>query len=167
MKRIMTVIALLVMTVTAAKAGEGDTYISASAGLMYPRILNFNASYQIEKAYGHTLEAYIDYQTQWNTCPTCGRVCSHSFWKSRYSYAAGVAYKYTLRKGKNTATRIRIGADLGASNRKFAMSAEAGLEYAVALPGRLQLVFAQKNEIVFWGKPTWKAGALVGVRVPL
>lgn len=167
MKRIATLIILAVAVATGARAGEGDTYVSLNAGLMYPRVLNITASYQMEKAYGHAIELYIDYQTQWNYCPTCGKVCTDSFWKSRYSYAIGAAYKYTLRKGKNTATRLRVGGDLGGSNRRFAASLEGGLEYAVTLPGRMQLVLTQKNEIMFWGKPTWKAGALIGVRMPL
>ena len=158
---------LLLAVAIAAKAGEGDTYLSLNAGLMHPRVLNITASYQKETAYGNAYEIYIDYQTQWNTCPVCGKVCSHTFWKSRYSYAAGLAYKKAVHRGKNTTTRLRVGADLGASNRSFAASLEAGVEYAVTLRSGVQMVFSEKNEIMFFGKPTWKIGGLLGIRIPM
>ena len=107
-------ISLLLLVLSSAYAGQGDTYVGVNAGVMYPRVLNINAVYQKELSYGNAYEMYIDYQTQWNVCPDCGRVCSHSFWKSRYSYAVGLAYKKAVMKRKNNMARIRVGADLGA-----------------------------------------------------
>lgn len=51
-------------------------------------------------------------------------------------------------------------------NKKFALGVEIGLEYAYTTRSGIQLVFQQKNEVMFWGKPTWRNGALIGVRFP-
>jgi len=166
MKKALTFL-LLLTALAVARAGERDNYVSINAGVMYPRLLNINAAYQKELSYGNAVEAYLDYQTQWNECPDCGTVCTHSFWKSRYSYAVGLAYKKAVMKRKNAMARVRIGGDLGASNRKFAASLEAGIEYALTMTDGVQFVFSQKNEVMFWGKPTWKTGVLAGVRVRL
>lgn len=165
--RIIASVTLLLTVCTAALAGEGDTYAGINAGVLYPRVLNINAVYQKELSYGNAYELYIDYQTQWNTCPDCGRVCTHSFWKSRYAYTAGAAYKKAIWKRKNTSVRLRIGGDLGASNRKFAASIEAGFEYAITMIEGTQFVFSQKNQLMFFGKPQWSIGALAGVRIRL
>lgn len=166
-RNVLMTLAMLLITL-AAKAGEGDTYLSLNAGVLHPKVFTINAAYQKEISYGNAYEFYIDYQTQWTTCPDCGEVCSDSFWKNRYSYSAGLAYKKAIHRGKNTITRVRAGADLGSyNNRKFAASLEVGIEYALTVRGGVQVVFSQKNEIMFFGKPTWKSGLLAGIRVPL
>lgn len=167
MRRIILLTVMLALVAIMARAGERDPYISLNVGLLHPRVLNISGSYQIETAYSNAYEIYVDYQTQWNTCPVCGKVCMNSFWKSCYSYAAGLAYKKSIHRGKNTTTRIRFGADLGSANRSFAASLEAGVEYALTIRGGVQVVFSEKNELMFFGKPTWKIGVLMGIRVPM
>jgi hypothetical protein len=157
---------LVLVSVFPVMAGEGDKYIGLQTGLLYPRIYNITLSAEMETSYHNAWEAYIDYQTQWNDCPACGKVCMRSFWKDRFSYNAGVAYKPAISRGKNSVWRARFGADLGVCNKKFALGVEIGLEYAYTTRSGIQLVFQQKNEVMFWGKPTWRNGALIGVRFP-
>lgn len=150
-----------------ATAGEGDRHIGVQTGVMYPRIFNVTLSYDKESSYHNSWEVYLDYAAQWKKCNICDKVCKDSFWKNRYSFAVGAAYKPTVHRGKNQVGRFRIGGDLGTNTRGFAMGVEIGYEYIWALKCGVQLVAQQKNEITFWGKPTFKNGLLVGVRIPL
>ena len=150
-----------------AVAGTGDGHLGVQTGLMYPRILNITLSYDKEVKYHNAWEAYIDYSTQWNKCKTCDKVCKKSFWKSRYAFGVGAAYKMAVKRGRNNVGRFRVGLDLGTNTRNFAMGVEVGYEHVWAFRNGVQLVLQQKNEITFWGKPLMKNGALVGIRVPL
>ena len=167
MKSKIMIVSLLLLLTAGMKAGENDRYVGLQTGIAYPRIFNVVLSYEKESGYHNAWEAYIDYATQWDKCPTCGKVCMDSFWKSRYSYAFGLAYKPAIGRGKNSVTRMRIGSDLGACNREFILGVELGLEYVVTTKSNIQLVFQQKNEVTFWGKPRFKNGILAGIRVQL
>lgn len=167
MGKIMTAMSLVLVSALSASAGEGEKYVGLQTGLLYPRIYNIVLSAEMETSYHNAWEAYVDYQTQWNDCPTCGKVCMRSFWKGRFSYCFGAAYKPALSRGKNSVFRARLGADLGVCNKDFALGVGIGFEYVYTTRCGIQLVFQQKNEVMFWGKPTWRNGALVGVRFPL
>lgn len=150
-----------------AAAGVGDGHLGLQAGVLYPRIFNVTLSYDKETRYHNAWEYYLDYSTQWNDCKTCGKVCKESFWKSRYAFGGGIAYKPAANRGKNHVGRARIGLDLGTNTRDFAMGVEIGYEHVWAFRSGVQLVFQQKNEVTFWGKPLFKSGALLGVRIPI
>ncbi len=149
-----------------AFAGDGEKYFGIQTGVMYPRIYNITLSAEKETNYHNAYEFYVDYATQWDKCPECGKVCSKSFWSTRYSYAFGGAYKYAIKRGKNNVLRFRAGGDLGSNNKSFALGVEVGFEFVQTFNNRMQFVVQQKNEVTFWGKPTFKNGLLIGVRVP-
>lgn len=167
MKRLVLLLTLITALCGRMTAGENDTYFGFNAGVLYPRIFNITAQYEIETKYHNAWEIYLDYATQWNKCRTCGKVCMDSFWKEEYAYGLGVAYKPAFSRGKNSFGRFRFGADLGASTRNFALGVEVGLEWVWTLRNRMQIVFQQKNEVTFWAKPRFKNGALIGIRMPL
>lgn len=152
---------------TGAKAGERDTYAGIHVGVAYPRIFNATLTYEKERAYHHAVEAYVDYFTQWSTCPTCDKVCRDTFWKQHYGLGVGLAYKPCVSRGKNTFSRFRFGADVGTCTRSFAAGLEVGYEWIYTLENRLQVVLQEKSEVTFWNKPRFKNGVLVGVRIPL
>lgn len=166
MKRTVILFSLL-LAIARMSAGDLDRHFGIHTGVLYPRIYNITLSYEKETSYHNAWEAYIDYATQWDKCRTCGRVCMDSFWKEHYSYAFGAAYKPVIGRGKNSVTRMRFGADLGSCNREFALGVEIGFEYVVTTRSNIQFVFQQKNEVTFWGKPTFKNGALIGIRFPI
>lgn len=167
MKKKLILFTLLLLLTRSTFAGDGDSYLGIQTGVLYPRIFNATLSYEKEIAYHNAWEVYIDYATQWDKCSTCGRVCTYSFWKEKFAYAIGSAYKPVILRGKNNFTRLRIGADLGASNRKFALGVEVGFEFVHTFKNGWQFIVQQKNEVTFWGKPTFKNGALLGVRFPI
>lgn len=150
-----------------AAAGTGDGHLGLQTGVLYPRIFNVTLSYDKETRYHNAWEYYLDYSTQWKDCPTCGKVCQDSFWKNRYSFGGGIAYKPAVKRGKNNVGRVRLGLDLGTNTREFAMGIEIGYEHVWAFRNGVQLVLQQKNEITFWGKPLLKNGLLAGIRIPL
>ena len=166
-KQWLMVIVLMVVCTPRAAAGGGDKHLGLQAGVLYPRIFNATLSYDVETKYHNAWEYYLDYSTQWADCKTCGKVCTESFWKTRYSFGGGIAYKPAVKRGKNNLGRFRMGLDLGTNTREFAMGIELGYEHVWSLRNGVQFVFQQKNELTFWGKPLLKNGVLLGVRVPL
>lgn len=167
MKKFLFTIALMLMTALTVKAGNGDRHVGLQAGVLYPGLLNATLSVDIEKNYHNSLELYIDAFTEWRDCPDCGKVCKESFWYSNYGLAFGAAYKPTVSRSRNSVGRFRFGADLGTTSREFSLGLEVGYEHIWHFKNNLQLVFQQKNELTFWGRPTWRLGALVGIRLPL
>lgn len=166
-QQLLVALVLTLCCTPRAAAGNGDGHLGLQAGVLYPRIFNATLSYDVETRYHNAWEFYADYSTQWDDCPVCGHVCTESFWHSRYSFGVGAAYKPAVVRGKNNLGRFRIGGDLGTNTRHFAMGIELGYEHVWSFRSGWQLVLQQKNEITFWGKPLFKNGLLLGVRIPL
>ena len=168
MKRILPLIMLfLTMAVIPAKAGDGDRHVGFQAGVMYPNVLNGVLSVDFETRYHNAFEVYIDAFTQWEDCTDCGKVCRQSFWKSNYGLGVGAAYKPVVHRARNSFGRLRMGADIGTCSRAFSLGIELGYEYVWTFRNNVQFVLQQKNEVTFWGRPTWKFGGMVGFRLPL
>lgn len=157
----------LTMAVIPAKAGDGDRHVGFQAGVMYPNVLNGVLSVDFETRYHNAFEVYIDAFTQWEDCTDCGKVCRQSFWKSNYGLGIGAAYKPVVHRARNSFGRFRIGGDIGTCSRAFSLGIELGYEYVWTFRNNVQFVLQQKNEVTFWGRPTWKFGGMVGFRLPL
>ena len=167
MRKLFMIILLIAAVVTPAKAGDGDKHVGLQAGLMYPGVLNGVLSVDFETRYHNAFEFYIDAFTEWKDCRDCGKVCKESFWKSNYALGVGAAYKPVVHRSRNSVGRFRIGADIGTCSREFALGIEAGYEYVWTFKNNVQFVLQQKNELTFWGRPTWKFGGMVGFRLPM
>lgn len=167
MRKLYIIILLIAAVITPAKAGDGDKHVGFQAGLMYPGVLNGVLSVDFETRYHNAFEFYIDAFTEWKDCQDCGKVCKESFWKSNYALGVGAAYKPVVHRSRNSVGRFRIGADIGTSSREFALGIEAGYEYVWTFKNNVQFVLQQKNELTFWGRPTWKIGGMVGIRLPM
>ena len=118
-----------------AAAGVGDGHLGLQAGVLYPRIFNVTLSYDKETRYHNAWEYYLDYSTQWNDCKTCGKVCKESFWKSRYAFGGGIAYKPAVNRGKNHVGRARIGLDLGSAGDQPVLRIGGGRRMLPLYPG--------------------------------
>lgn len=167
MRKLYIIILLIAAVITPAKAGDGDKHVGFQAGLMYPGVLNGVLSVDFETRYHNAFEFYIDAFTEWKDCQDCGKVCKESFWKSNYALGVGAAYKPVVHRSRNSVGRFRIGADIGTCSREFALGIEAGYEYVWTFKSNVQFVLQQKNELTFWGRPTWKIGGMVGIRLPM
>ena len=167
MRKLFMIILLIAAVITPAKAGDGDKHVGFQAGLMYPGVLNGVLSVDFETRYHNAFEFYIDAFTEWKDCRDCGKVCKESFWKSNYALGVGAAYKPVVHRSRNSVGRFRIGADIGTCSREFALGIEAGYEYVWTFKNNVQFVLQQKNELTFWGRPTWKFGGMVGFRLPM
>lgn len=167
MRKLFMIILLIAAVITPAKAGDGDKHVGFQAGLMYPGVLNGVLSVDFETRYHNAFEFYIDAFTEWKDCQDCGKVCKESFWKSNYALGVGAAYKPVVHRSRNSVGRFRIGADIGTCSREFALGIEAGYEYVWTFKNNVQFVLQQKNELTFWGRPTWKFGGMVGFRLPM
>lgn len=167
MKKYLIIAMLIAAGVIPVKAGDGDKHVGFQAGVMYPGVLNGVLSVDFETRYHNAFEFYIDAFTEWKDCPDCGKVCKESFWKSNYALGVGLAYKPMVHRSRNSMGRFRIGADIGTCSREFALGIEAGYEYVWTFKNNVQFILQQKNELTFWGRPTWKFGGMVGLRLPM
>lgn len=167
MKKLILSILLMATVINPVSAGDGDRHVGFQGGVMFPGILNGVLSVDIETSYHNAIEFYLDAFTEWKDCPDCGKVCKESFWKSNYGLGVGAAYKPVVHRSRNSVGRFRMGADIGTCNREFSMGIELGYEYVWTFRNNVQFVLQQKNECTFWGRPTWRFGGLVGLRLPL
>ena len=167
MKRLIIMVLVAVAAISPASAGDGDRHLGFQAGVFYPGVLGGTLSVDYETRYHNAWEVYLDAFTEWADCGTCGKVCRDSFWKSNYGLGIGGAYKPTVWRSRNSTGRARMGADIGTCSRAFSMGVELGYEHVWTLRGGWQLVLQQKNEVTFWGGPTWRFGGMLGIRLPL
>ena len=167
MKKHLFILTLLLAVTMTAKAGDGERHIGIQGGVLYPGMLNAVLSVDFETRYHNAFEVYVDAFTEWDECRDCSKVCKQSFWQSNYGLAIGAAYKPTAIRSRNSVGRFRLGGDLGTTSREFSLGIEVGYEHVWHFKNNVQIVLQQKNELTFWGRPTWRLGGLVGIRFPL
>ena len=168
MKKILLIWAVIAAAFCSpAMAGDGDRHLGFQGGFLYPGIYNAVLSVDYETSYHNAWEFYIDAFTEPKDCMDCGKVCKESFWKSNYGLGIGAAYKPVTYRSRNNVGRFRIGGDIGTCHREFSLGIELGYEHVWTFKNGMQFVIQQKNEVTFWGRPTWKIGGLVGFRLPM
>ena len=165
MKKTVILLISLLFTIM-AKAGDGDTHVGFTAGLLYHNTLNSTLSYEKELAYGNAYELLIDCGNKWEKDPVCGKVCDKSFWKGYY-WGLGVDYKYLLSRGKNTLFHLRFGPQIGANKGKFDFGVELGFEYTIISYKGIEFCLIQKNQMMLRSNDRFRNGLLIGVKIPL
>ncbi len=168
MKKILLSL-LLLASVCSAKAGEGDTYVSLDAGLMYEKTLNATFSFEKELRYNDAWALFIEAGDKWQIHEGedgCGKACKEVFWKNYY-WQGGALYKKVLKKYKNSFLRLDLGADAGAYRGDFSFGLQLHFEYNIVLPRGVQIVLAQRNNVSFIHGDTFRNGFSVGLKFPL
>ena len=99
---------LLVVTLS-AKAGEGDTYISLSGGILHYNAIGTELTLEKALPYHNAWEVGLDYYNQIFSHP------KDSFGKeiNRHAILFQGAYKYNLVRYKNANLRFRLAAGVG------------------------------------------------------
>lgn len=169
MKRIVLSSMLLILAVITARAGDGDTYVSLDAGLMYEKTLNSTLTFEKELKYNDAWAIFFEVGDKWQIHDGedgCGKACKEVFWKN-YFWQGGALYKKTLNKYKNSFLRLDVGADAGGYRGSFTFGLQLHLEYNMVLSNGIQLVFAQRNEVHFSHGDTFRNGLSVGLKFPL
>ncbi|KEQ28809.1 hypothetical protein N180_19785 [Pedobacter antarcticus 4BY] len=153
--RKLLMIAALLFTGYLAKAQQGYTYIGVRGGWV------------ANDAYTGTIN--LDFSSKYfSSYELFGEVYDKS--KSDYrSYMAGVVYKPTLTRNKNSLLRFRAGVGIGSGNDKFIAAPQLGLEFAQAIMNNVDLLFVNRNQVVFFDPKNtrWRVALEVGFRFPL
>lgn len=146
-------------------AGDGDKFITVSAGWQYRRTATTTISMEFEGKYHNAWEIYIDLATAYKKCDVCNKVCSDSFFDYK-TWGLGGAYKASMYRGKNSLLRLRVGGDVGNNRSGFQCSIELGIELSYSLSNKMQLFVQQKNDFVFWSRDNFRNGILAGIKIP-
>lgn len=80
------------------------------------------------------------------------------------NYLAGVAYKYCLNKGLNSALRIKMGVGIGTTTHKAIFSGIAGFEYIYAVSRNIDLMFIPQGGYYLKSDYNWRFSTLGGIR---
>lgn len=161
--RLLLILSLL-LCVQRSFAGDGDKYINVSGGWQYKNTVNALISVEFEGINHSSYEFYLDLANVYREAPD-GKVHSNTFWDYK-SLGIGTAWKPVISRGRNTALKWRLGADIGANDNSFQASLEVGLEYSYTLKNGWKLFALQKNELVFWTRDHFRNGLLIGVKLP-
>lgn len=160
MKKYFVILVVFLAGTLRSLAGDGEDRIGINAGFLFPSTLNASVSLEHDLSYGNAFDLIGEMGNHWQS-PTCCR-----FWKGYY-WDAGFGYKRRLARYKNSMLRIRLGGQLGASQRRFFLGCNVSLEYDYVLPSGVRLCVMQKNDFNFLHGDHFRNGLLVGVKVPL
>lgn len=153
------------MSVTLAKAGDGDQFFNLNVGFLFNSTLNATLGYERELTYGNAVEIYGEIGNRWHRDPMDGKIYKDTFWKDYY-WDGGILYKKVLKRYKNSMFRARFGPQFGAHTGDYFFGVEGGFEYNYILQNGIQFSLIQKNQVNFLHGDTFRNGVLVGVKIP-
>lgn len=159
MKKYLFIIIVTLCTTIQSYAGDGEDRIGINAGFLFPSTLNASLAFEHDLAYGNAFDLVGEMGNHWQT-PACCR-----FWKGYY-WDVGFGYKHRLTRYKNSMLRLRLGGQLGASQRNFFLGCNVSLEYDYVLPSGIRICIMQKNDFNFLHGDTFRNGLLIGLKVP-
>jgi hypothetical protein len=147
------------------KAGDGDTYISFSGGLLHWKAMSYELTFEKTLKYHNAWEVGLDYYNQ---------VFAHPVDENdkEFKYTALLfegAYKHNIVRFKNANFRFRGAVGIGVNEReKFTLSVSPGFEYSYTLPSNVQLFVQEKTQFSFWtnNKSWFRVGVMIGFKIP-
>lgn len=177
MKKILIIICISLISLKSF-AGDGDFRLNYYGGLQSNSIrfdsyvLNHMVSLEIERLNRKCWDIYFDYSVPMKKYED-GKL--HPKYDYR-SLGLGVAYKPVVLRNlflgyKNSLMRFRLGCDMGGygtvDGDEFYTSIDFGFEYTKTFRNGMELILMEKNDAVFWGRDSFRAGLYVGFKIPL
>lgn len=160
------ILTMLLSLPTRAFAGEGDEFVTVNAGYLYNNTLNASIGWEHEFSYDNAIEIFADAGNRIEKDPSCGKVCSKSFWKGYY-WDGGLVYKKSLHSWRNSSLRLNAGPVFGATKGEFFYGIEGSFEWNYTFRSGCKLVLKQKNNVSFRRGDTFRNGITIGFKFPL
>ena len=149
-----------------AQSKTNNKSMALSFGLYYPQTVDATLSYEIETKYHNAWELFATGGAKWKDCPSCGHVCSESFWKDHPTWGIGAAYKPCVSRTRNSYGRLRFGGSVGSNTDKFLGGIHAGYEHNYSLRGGWRVFWQAKVDCLIKNEDLFRAGVAVGVALP-
>lgn len=160
MKKIISLIAIIILSVSSIKAGDGEDRVGIHAGFLFPETLNASITYEHDLSYGNALDLMGEFGNHWQK-PVC---CQ--FWKGYY-WDFGFGYRKRLTRYKNSILRLRLGGQLGANQKNFFLGCNLSFEYDYIFPSGIRFSIMQKNDFNFLHGDHFRNGLMLGFKFPL
>lgn len=153
-KFILLLICLCCLFTGKAQAQNGFTHASMKGGWVSDQAMVFTGSILLASKHHGLKEMFVEYFNDWKT--------------DHVNYTLGMAFLPVITRSKNTALRLRAGAQLGTNTERFILAPLLGFELTQSLGG-IELVLAQNSSFVFWDHPPyrWRWGFQLGFRIPI
>lgn len=164
MKKVWMLSAILLGMSVLAHASDGDKFFQVGTGLLYERGWDLTFSVEQETHYHNAWEYFGNVYLKWEKCPTCHKVCSDSFWNSYNSWGLGIAYKPAVSRGRNSISRLRIGASAGSDRHDFLAGIHLGYEHDYATRSGIVLFWQVKSDVMIEGKDLFRNGLVLGIK---
>ncbi|WP_181308810.1 hypothetical protein [Rufibacter sp. XAAS-G3-1] len=154
MKRLAFFSLLLLSIFYEAKAQEGYTRLSLSAGIMHKEAYTGTVALEFGKSYLKYLEVFADaYKSQVTNTE---------------NYLGGVAFKPNITRATNRYLNFRVGAGVGSNTNNVIAGLQAGFEAGYIFKNNIVLMLHQKNEGIIGAKDhPLRTGLLFGFKFPL
>lgn len=152
----LTLLTLMLVAAITVKAQNGTTFISLRGGWVTAKAYTATVSYDWSTRYFNQNEVYLEYYKSYKV-------------DSIQSYMAGFVLKPVLFRAENTAVRLRLGAGVGTTIKKFLIAPQFGFELSESLGHGVDFLLLNRNQYVFMGKlpERWRVGFEIGIRFPL
>ena len=157
-------IALTAIAITAN--AQNAKSVNIAIGVMYPQTVDATLSYEVGTKHHNAWEFFGNVASKWKDCPSCGHICSESFWKDNRTWGLGVAYKPCVVRTRNTYGSLRLGGSLGSDCNNVLGGIHAGYEHNYALKGGWRIFWQVKCDCVIVGDDLFRTGVTIGVKIP-
>ncbi len=165
-KTVILILACVCFTLNAS-AQQGSDRLSLGVGALYKNGMDVTLAYEHEMNYRHAWEFFANGYLQWKECGSCGHICPESFWQNYRTYGFGVAYKPNVSRGRNHYGNLRIGASAGSDTKKFLAGLHFGYEHNYVLRSGWTLYWQAKGDVMIKGADLFRAGIVLGVKLPI
>ena len=140
--------------------------VNIAIGVMYPQTVDATLSYEVGTKHHNAWEFFGNVASKWKDCPSCGHICSESFWKDNRTWGLGVAYKPCVVRTRNTYGSLRLGGSLGSDCNNVLGGIHAGYEHNYALKGGWRIFWQVKCDCMIVGDDLFRTGVTIGVKIP-
>ena len=165
MRRILTVMAVLLAITAKASAQDNANRIGIGAGAVFRPAASATLFWEHETAYHNAWEFFAEGRVLF---PGDLSQVSQLWDSSRKQWGVGAAWKPCLYRARNRYGSARIGVSLGAAPTDFLAGIHAGWQHSYALKGGWQFFWQAGVDLMLPKRDDlFRAGAGIGVKLPV
>ena len=160
------IMALTMTFVSMVGYAQNAKSVNLSFGVMYPQTVDATLAYEVGTKHHNAWEFFGNVASKWKDCPSCGHICSESFWKDNRTWGLGVAYKPCVVRTRNSYGSVRIGGSLGSDTHEVIGGIHAGYEHNYSLKGGWRVFWQVKCDCLINNEDLFRTGVKIGVKIP-
>lgn len=136
-------------------------------GLQYESSLDATLSWEHETQYHNVWEYFVNGNSKWTECASCGHICPESLWHNYRTWGIGAAYKPCIWRSRNRFGALRVGASAGSNTHSFVGGIHLGYEHNYALRHGCYFYWQAKCDLMLpQREDLFRTGFALGFKIP-